>query len=116
MRTLEENVVLVRGLDVTARITETVAAISKQAEGGILLETLIGRYVLSSDARPVWLSIDGRRSLAEVIADVAAKTGHPVDEVRQPVLDLCGQLYDLRLVETVTPADAAGIALTSTAG
>jgi hypothetical protein len=113
---LEENVVLVRGLDVTARITETVAAISKQADGGVLLETLIGRYVLSSDARPVWLAIDGRRSVAEVVAHVAERTGHPVEDIRQPVLELCGELLDRRLVEVVGPADAAGIALMTTAG
>ncbi|MEV0457336.1 PqqD family protein [Catellatospora methionotrophica] len=116
MSKLEDDAVLVRGLDVTARLTETVAAISKQADGGILLETLIGRYVLSSDARPVWLSIDGRRTVTELVAEVAEKTGHPVADVRQPVLDLCGQLLDLRLVEVVSPADAAGIALMSAAG
>ncbi|GAA2356950.1 hypothetical protein Cme02nite_50400 [Catellatospora methionotrophica] len=105
------DAVLVRGLDVTARITDTVAAIAAQTDGGILLETLIGRYVLNGDARPVWLAIDGRRSVEQIVAEVAAKTGHPVDEVREPVLDLCARLLEFRLVEAVSAADAAGIAL-----
>ncbi|WP_327379076.1 PqqD family protein (plasmid) [Streptomyces sp. NBC_01216] len=82
--------VLVRALDVTVRRGE---------EEGLLLETLVGRYLLNSDARAVWQQIDGRRSVREVAESVAAAQGEPVNDLHEPVEAICTSLLGLRLVE-----------------
>lgn len=107
MSTVNDSIVLVRRLDVTARVTDQVVELSERAEGGVLLETLIGRYVLDRDARQVWLLIDGRHTVAEIADGVAARTGLPAAEIRQSVAGLCDRLLELGLVETATPASAA---------
>ncbi|MEU6404719.1 PqqD family protein [Streptomyces sp. NPDC046985] len=116
MSTVDDNTVLVRRMDVTARRTEQVTELSQYAEGGVLLETVIGRYVLDRDARRIWLLIDGRRTVAQLVEDVAAKAGEPADEVRQPVLDLCGQLLEHGLAEIATAADVEAVAQMAAAG
>lgn len=108
--------VLVRRMDVTARLTNAVVDLTARPEGGVLLETLIGRYVLDRDARVVWLLIDGRRTVGEVVAGVAEKTGLPVPDVRQQVFTLCERLLDCGLVETATPGDAVPLAEYTVAG
>lgn len=82
--------VLVRALDVTVRRGE---------DDGLLLETLIGRYVLNADARAVWQRIDGRRSVSGVAESVAAGRGVPTDDLREPVEAVCARLLSLRLLE-----------------
>ena len=82
--------ILVRALDVSTRRFD---------DGGLLLETLIGRYTLDRDARDVWFLIDGKRALSEVAAAVAARRGLPVEVVREPVFQLGARLHELRLVE-----------------
>jgi hypothetical protein len=99
MSILSDDSVLVRRLDVTTRITDQVTSLSENANGGLLLETLIGRFVLNSDGRKVFLAIDGSRSQQQVVEAVAQRTGLPADEIRQPVQDLCERLLDLELVE-----------------
>jgi hypothetical protein len=116
MNTFNDNLVLVRRLDVTARLTGQVVELSERAEGGVLLETLIGRYVLDRDARTVWLLIDGRRNVGQLVEDVAAKSDLPPDLVRPPVYDLCARLLDLGLVQLATPADIAALAPVVVAG
>jgi hypothetical protein len=110
MSILNDGVVLVRRLDVTARLTDQVVEITERPEGGVLLETLIGRYVLDRDARAIWLLIDGRHNLGEVVEGAARTSGQPTEEVRQPVCDLCERLLELGLVEIATPADLAPFA------
>ncbi|WKX73981.1 PqqD family protein [Streptomyces sp. XD-27] len=89
MTTLMDEV-LVRALDVTVRRGE---------DDGLLVETLIGRYMFDTQARDVWRQLDGRRSVREVVERVAEVTAKPVDEVRAPVEAFVGQLLDLRLLE-----------------
>jgi hypothetical protein len=103
--TLNDDMVLVRGLDVTARISDTVVELSDRAVGGVLLETLIGRYVLDRDARIAWLLIDGRRNVGQLLEGVAEASGQPLEEIRQPTYDLCDQLLEIGLVEVATSAD-----------
>ncbi|MEU4062674.1 PqqD family protein [Streptomyces wedmorensis] len=109
MTTVHDHTVLIRGMDVTARLTDQVVDLSERPEGGVLLETLIGRYVLDSDARVIWLLIDGRRTFGRLVDDVAAKLGMPADEVRQQTHDLCSRLLERGLVEVATPADIAAL-------
>ncbi|MFJ8313534.1 MULTISPECIES: PqqD family protein [unclassified Streptomyces] len=116
MSTINNNDVLVRRLDVTARVTDQVVDLSERPEGGVLLETLIGRYVLDSDGRVVWLLIDGRRDVAQVVEGAAERTGLPVAEVEQQVQALCGRLLELGLVERATPADSVPLAPAAVAG
>jgi hypothetical protein len=105
MTAFDDDTILIRGLDVTARISQAVAGLSDRAAGGVLLETLMGRYVLDADARVVWLLIDGRRTVAQVLDGVAEASGLPLDQVRQPAYGLCGQLLEFGLVEVATTAD-----------
>ncbi|MGW0574828.1 PqqD family protein [Streptomyces sp. NPDC002920] len=82
--------VFVRAFDVTVRRDE---------DHGLLVETLIGRYMFNTDARDVWRRIDGRRSVREVIESLAAAGGTSADELRASVEAFYGQLLDLRLLE-----------------
>jgi hypothetical protein len=116
MSTLKHTDILVRRLDVTARVTDQVAELSERPEAGVLLETLIGRYVLDSDGRTVWLLIDGQRTVTEVVEAVAGKTSLPVAEVEHPVRDLCARLVELGLVEFASPADIEAVASMAVAG
>lgn len=116
MSTVNDETTLVRRLDVTARLTAQVVELTERHEGGVLLETVIGRYVLDSDARVIWLLIDGHRNLAQVVDGVARKLGLPTAEVRQSVHDLCDRLLELGLLEEVAPADAAALAQLTVAG
>lgn len=109
MTAIDDNVILVRGLDVTARLTNSVVDLSDRAAGGVLLETVIGRYVLDRDARRAWLLIDGRRSVGQVIESIAETAGLPLEQVQQPVYDLCARLLEFGLVEIATPADIAAL-------
>jgi hypothetical protein len=116
MSTVADGTVLVRRLDVTARRTDQVVELSERAEGGVLLETWIGRYVLDSDARVIWLLIDGRRTFAQIVDDVAGKTGLPATEVRAQAQDLCEKLLGHGLIEVASAADIAALAESVTAG
>ncbi|GAA1796047.1 PqqD family protein [Planosporangium flavigriseum] len=109
MVTINDNMILIRGLDVTARLAETVAELSDRAAGGVLLETLTGRYVLDSDARMAWLLIDGRRSLGQLLDGVAETSGLPLEQIRQSTYQLCERLLELGLVEVATAADVDAI-------
>jgi hypothetical protein len=109
MTTINDDVILVRGLDVTARLSDSVKDLSDHTAGGVLLETLIGRYVLDRDARVVWLLIDGRHTVGQVVDSVAETSGLPPEQVRQPVYDLCGRLLEFGLVDVATPADIAAL-------
>jgi hypothetical protein len=109
LSTFNNSTVLVRRLDVTARRTDQVVDLSERPEGGVLLETLIGRYVLDRDARVIWLLINGRRDMDQLVDDLAAELGRRAEEVRQPLLDLCEQLLGLGLLEVATPADLAAL-------
>ncbi|MFF9393445.1 PqqD family protein [Streptomyces griseoluteus] len=116
MSTLDDNTTLVRRMDVTARMTGQVAELSERTEGGVLLETWVGRYVIDSEGRVVWLLIDGQRNLGQVVDGVAERLGLSTDEVRRPVYDLCERLLELGLVEEPTAADSVALAQPAVAG
>ncbi|MEU3662053.1 PqqD family protein [Streptomyces sp. NPDC032940] len=116
MTTVNTDDVLIRRLDVTARVPDQVAELSDIHEGGLLIERLIGRYVIDADARKVWRLIDGRRSVGEIVEDVAEETGLPAAEIEQPVLALCARLVDLGILQAVTLADTAVLAQLAVAG
>jgi|tagenome__1003787_1003787.scaffolds.fasta_scaffold20904587_2 hypothetical protein len=84
--------VLVRSLDVTVRRWE---------DGGLLLETYIGRYTLNPDARMIWHEINGRASVGAVAARLSASEAVDLSAMTQAVTDLCQRLLDLRLIERV---------------
>ncbi len=116
MSTVNINDVLIRRLDVTARVPDQVAELSEIHEGGLLIERLIGRYVIDADARKVWRLIDGRRSIAKIVEDLAAESGLPAAEIEQPVLTLCNRLVELDILQVATLADAAVLAQLAVAG
>jgi hypothetical protein len=103
------NVILIRGLDVTTRLPDQVLKLSEHAAGGLLLETLIGRYVLDRDARMVWMLIDGRRTVDEVVNAVGTRTGLPTSAVCDQVYGLCARLLELGLVGVATDADTTAV-------
>ncbi|MBP2707791.1 PqqD family protein [Microbispora sp. RL4-1S] len=109
MTTINDNTILIRGLDVTARLAKTVAELSDRAAGGILLETVTGRYVLDSDARLAWLLMDGRRSVGQLLDGVAEASGLPLEQIRQPTYRFCERLLELGLVDVATPADVSAL-------
>ena len=102
--TISQDSILVRCLDVTARLTNEVVDLSKRPEGGILLETLVGRYVVDRDGRKAWLLIDGRHSVAEIAETIAASENLPVGEVFDSVYEFCSRLHELGLIEDAESA------------
>ncbi|MFE0174055.1 PqqD family protein [Streptomyces sp. NPDC059002] len=116
MSTVNINDVLIRRLDVTARVPDQVVELTEGHEGGLLIERLIGRYVIDADARKVWRLIDGRRSVAVIVEELAASTGLPAAELEQPVLTLCNRLVDLGILQLTTLADTALLAQLAVAG
>jgi hypothetical protein len=96
---IDEDTVLVRAMDVTARLTYSVEGLSPASKDGILLETLIGRYVLDRDASEPWLLVDGSRSIGAVAAEVAHSHGVQVAEVLPEVHLLCVELERLGLLQ-----------------
>ncbi|GGW16469.1 hypothetical protein GCM10018980_19350 [Streptomyces capoamus] len=116
MSTIDINDILIRRLDVTARVTDQVVELSERHQGGLLIERLIGRYVIDADARKVWRLIDGRRSIARVVEDLATETALPAAELEEPVLGLCRRLVELDILQVVTPTDAALLDLVAVAG
>jgi hypothetical protein len=97
--TITKDTVFVRAMDVATRVTEQVTEMVANAEGGALVETMLGRYVLDRDARAIWVLLDGRRSVGQIAGHLAATTGLPPEELVEPVRDLCARLGELRLAE-----------------
>ncbi len=92
--------VLVRSFEVsTRRAGEDVGAVGDQA---LLLETMLGRYVLNADANEVWSLVDGRRQVREISELVGSRRGLSASEVTPSVRYCCLQLLELRLVEVRT--------------
>jgi hypothetical protein len=106
---INDSAVLVRGLDVTARLTNSVENLSAVHKDGVLLETLIGRYVLDRDAREPWLLIDGVRCIAEIAAAVADGRGAAATEILPAVRDFCAALVRLGLVEVVSVGETGRV-------
>jgi hypothetical protein len=96
---LTPETVLVRRLDVTSRRTDSVVEISELAGEGLLLETMIGRYVLNNDARLAWRLIDGRRTIAEMVPIVAETIGLPQSELEASITAVCQQFCELGVAE-----------------
>lgn len=97
--TITDNSILIRSLDVGTRVMEQVAGTTENADGGALLETMLGRYVLDRDALAIWFLLDGRRSVGQVVDELATTGGLPAAELEQPVRDFCERLTELGLVE-----------------
>lgn len=109
MSIIGDGTVLIRRLDVTARLTDEVAKLVDRPEGGLLIETAVGRYVLDRDARAVWRLIDGRRDIGGLVECTMGSLDSPAPEVGQRVRDFAARLLELGLVEVVDPADIAAL-------
>jgi Coenzyme PQQ synthesis protein D (PqqD) len=103
--TITKDSVLIRALGVNTRVTEQVADMTENADCGALLETMLGRYVLDRDGRAIWLLLDGRRSVDQIVDALAAADGLPAAQLGQPVRDFCARLTELGLVELADGAD-----------
>lgn len=103
--TVTRDSVFVRAMDSFTRVTEQVAETVTNAQGGALVETMLGRYVLDRDARAIWVLLDGRRSVGQIAAALAASTGLPPEQLELPVRDFCTRLGELRLAELDPSAD-----------
>ncbi len=95
---IAHTTVPVREYEVTTRVTGEDVGGVEFAGPGLIVESLLGRYILDRDARQVWFRIDGRRSAQEVVETVAVATGRSIDEVRVPVLACLDRLRDLALI------------------
>lgn len=94
---------LARRLEVNVRLPDGVAALSEWYEGGLLLETLVGRFVLNRDARSVWRLLDGHRTVTVIAEVIASDEDAPIKDVEREVLTLCRRLVELALVEDLAP-------------
>lgn len=89
--------VLIRRFDVIARLTDEVADVVACSEGGVLLDQLIGRYVLNADARKVWRLIDGQRSVWAIAKELERSEGET--GLEEPVRKVCERLHEIGVVE-----------------
>ena len=103
MTTVNGDSRLARRLEVNVRLPDGVAALSEWSEGGLLLETLVGRFVLDRDARSVWRLLDGHRTVAVIAEVIASDEDAPIKDVEREVLTLCRRLVELALVEDLAP-------------
>lgn len=101
---INANTVLTRSLGVSTRVTEQVKDLSEGSAGGILLETMLGRYVLDRDASAVWLLLNGRRTVSEIVNALAASEGLTAAQLDQPVRNFCARLTELGLTEAADGA------------
>lgn len=102
---ITRNSVFVRAMGIFTRVPEQVTGTVANAEGGALVETMLGRYGLDRDAWAIWVLLDGRRSVGQIAAALAASTGLPPEQLEQPVRDFCTRLGELRLAELAAGAD-----------
>lgn len=93
------STVPVREFEVTTRIADDEVAGIDYARPGLIVESLLGRYVLDRDGSDVWFRIDGRRTGEEIAAAVAEATNRSVSDVREPVLSFLVRLDDLGLIQ-----------------
>lgn len=101
--------VLVRSLGAATRLADQVAGVTEITDRGVLIETMLGRYVLDRDARAIWLLIDGRRSVGQVVEALAESGSVPAGQLGQPVRELCTRLVELGLAELADGKDRAAI-------
>jgi len=98
---VDGGVKLVRAMDVTTRWALSVAELSPLSANGVLLETLVGRYVLNREGREVWLLIDGRRGVGDIAGAISHSQGIAADETLAAVRDISDRLVALGLVDIV---------------
>lgn len=102
---LDETSLLARALEVGTRVPEQVA----DASSGLLLETMLGRYLVDVDGERVWLLIDGRRTVRDIAMALEAQTGRPAEEIRGPLDAFLQELLSLGLVEVIPQTSQAVI-------
>ncbi len=78
-------------------------------DGKAVILNYEGRRILglNGNGTLVWSLLDGRRTLAEITEEVAARTGVPAASIRDDVLEFVGDLRRRDLV-TETGPDARG--------
>lgn len=97
---VDETTLLARTLEVGTRVPDH----ALDASGGLLLETMLGRYVVDVDGMRVWLLIDGRRTVGEIARALPESTGRPAEEIDAPLRKFLDELFQLGLVEVLAPA------------
>ncbi|MEO6114772.1 MAG: PqqD family protein [Pseudolysinimonas sp.] len=89
-----------RSFDVGTRLTDSVGDRTDTVDG-LLLETMLGRYVLDRSGRAVWLLIDGTRTVAEIAETVARTWPAEPGEAHAATLEFCNRLSELGLTRIV---------------
>lgn len=82
--------------------------VSREIEGELIIVPIasgIGDaedelYTLNDTGRAIWQRLDGRRTLREVAADIAAHYDAPVDQITRDVLGLATELSRRKIVCT----------------
>lgn len=95
---IEDTTVVVRALDVGTRSADQVADVDQRADS-LLLETMLGRYVLDHDGKSVWLMIDGRRTVRQIADEIGEETGLSPESVSVSLTSFLAELASLGLVE-----------------
>lgn len=93
-----DTTVVVRSIDVGTRSADQVADRDQRADS-LLLETMLGRYIVNHDGKSVWLMIDGRRTVREIADEISGETGLSSESVSAPLTSFLGDLAALGLVE-----------------
>lgn len=92
------STVPVREFEVMTRVADEHVGDLEYQRPGLIVESLLGRFVLDRDGRDVWFRIDGRRTGDEIAGAVAEATGRSVTAVRAQVMSYLERLDDLGLI------------------
>ncbi len=86
--------------------------VAREIEGEIIIVPLVAGigdleddlFTLNETGKAVWEKLDGRRSLNQVIAELAAQYQAAAGEIDQDVLGLVAELVQRRVLVAVEPA------------
>lgn len=86
--------------------------VARDIEGEIVIVPLVAGigdledelFTLNETGKAIWDRLDGRRSLNQIIAELAAEYQAATDEIDQDVLGLVAELVRRRMLVAIEPA------------
>lgn len=94
---VSEDTVLVRSMEPSTRWAPTNEG--EELSGDLIVETMLGRYLLNADAARIWSLCNGQRRVSEMISSLSEITGESVTELHYPVIDFATRMVSLGLMD-----------------
>ncbi len=105
MTQLGLNAVCVPSQDVVARVIEGDLVIVPLVAGiGAADDEL---FTLNDTGKAIWDRLDGKKTLKDVAAELAAEYEAPIESIESDVLGLTTELFERKMLVKVTPETAS---------